>query len=93
MDHHDIIDLPQETIKCSSCHKNLMNYKVYAPQAQIIHTIIASCPFCGDESFKKEIHGCIFTGPIGLDESRDATIIKEIINNNDHFRFVIEKRI
>lgn len=47
-------------IKCSSCNKHIGVVVVTRPSKKITNEVIFKCPFCGDQSFKKEIIGNIF---------------------------------
>lgn len=55
-------DLGGEYLKCSSCNKKLV-YIWRVTDQDVEFSYIANCPYCGDKSFPKKIHGGIqFSG-------------------------------
>lgn len=82
-DQFELVDCPEQTIKCADCNKPLMHYKVTIPNAPIAHKIKATCPFCKSASFYHEIKGDMVVGPIGKDESSTPTVINDIETLDD----------
>lgn len=83
-----------ETIKCSDCHKKLLNYVKYADSNRI-NMIKAICPFCNSKSFTISVQGMIQLGPIGKNESNYPTIIDNIetnVSNNTYSSTIFLKR-
>lgn len=74
----EIQDNQERTLHCSDCHAPLMHYREYAKAGQLREKIRAKCPFCQGESFTVEVWPGFYTGPIGLDEKVQATVISEI---------------
>jgi RNA polymerase subunit RPABC4/transcription elongation factor Spt4 len=66
-------------IFCSSCHQQLGVVVVTQPTAKIKNKIIFKCPFCNDQSFRKEIDGVVYIS--GTDKVKiinmDTNIIEE----------------
>ena len=78
-DKFELVDCPEQTIKCAECNKALMHYKVTIPNAPLEHKLQATCPFCQNgKSFLHEVKGDIVVGPIGKDESATPTVINDI---------------
>ncbi len=83
---------PEQTLKCLQCGKPLMHYKVYA-EAKISRKIRATCPFCGGNSPTLSIDGLFVVGPIGKQESVNATSISgdDFVDGNEVTTFSINK--
>lgn len=77
-------------IKCADCNKNLMNYWIHSPDVQEVKTVICNCPFCGGSSFKVDICGKFWYGPIGKDESSNPTTVLNIDYNDKENLFTVE---
>lgn len=73
----EIKDGGDKVITCSDCGKELMIYRVYAPNVDITHKLLATCP-CGGRSFVQMVHGMIYTGPISIELSKHPTVINNI---------------
>ena len=91
----EIKDGGEKTVQCSSCQKPLMHFRTYATSNKKTD-FVATCPFCGDESFRHSVVGEFWYGPIGQDEKATTTMIKdvptEIIGPNHFFaKFMIGK--
>lgn len=83
----------EQTIKCSDCNTALMHYRPYAKVDTIVNTIVATCPFCGGQSFEHKINGLSWTGPIGTDENLKATVIEDILQlDGNKWQFKIKAR-
>lgn len=63
----------ETTLVCSNCDKELMTIMV-VKSSQEVNVFSANCPFCDDESWKKEIVGKIMVAPI-----EDKTVIGDFI--------------
>lgn len=48
-------------LKCSNCEKDLVDIWFGVPSQQVFK-LRATCPYCGDKSFIKEIKGNFFLG-------------------------------
>lgn len=71
---------------CSSCRKLLCELIVTKPEMNSTYKYLATCPYCGDKSFVKEITGGIVMGGVGefdetsptCDDRKTYTIIDRI---------------
>lgn len=44
-------------LECSNCRKKLADLWITNPEFDAKWNVRANCPFCGDHSYNKEIHG------------------------------------
>lgn len=87
-----LVDCGEKDIKCSSCNKILLHFRIYLPQDECVQKIKATCPFCGDASFITSIYGRAHIGPVGKDEHLPPTIIEDIDSlDNGVFLYKIRK--
>jgi hypothetical protein len=49
-------------LKCSACRKSLVDVWVTRPEDKFTWTFQATCGYCGDKSFEKEITGGFHVG-------------------------------
>jgi hypothetical protein len=61
---HDLHILQEDTIKCANCSKALIQVIKVKEDPSRVHAIMATCPFCGDSSFRYKIDGRIYVGHV-----------------------------
>lgn len=96
----DIIDAGKIILRCANCNKPLMELWIVRPKENIKTKVRATCPYCGDKSYIKEIHGGFARGVIGKqtdDEFADliVTNIADVEKTNDDvylFKIIKEKQ-
>jgi len=61
----------EQIVQCSSCDEDLFVVIVVNPDSAYSSCIISTCPFCGDESWTKELSGdiavCCMEGRTAID--------------------------
>ena len=62
MQNSDVVDGEHVILQCSSCQENLVDIWITKPDVNIKMKMVASCGFCGDNSFSKIIEGSFHLG-------------------------------
>jgi hypothetical protein len=60
-------------LDCRSCDASLVDIIVTDPDADCSIRAVATCPFCGDQSFEVEVRGVISVGGCGEPRPDDPT--------------------
>lgn len=93
-------DFPHIYLTCSNCNAGLVDIVLTVPNPELACMVQASCPWCGDESFQKEVPGAFardgFTEPKeGEEDDPDAywesTVIAEEEMREDVLYFTTVK--
>lgn len=73
-----------EYLVCSACDAALVDICITNPEVDVVGIYQAKCPFCGDESFQKEVTGLVCLGGCGVenpdreDDYQPSTGIPEV---------------
>lgn len=86
-------------IKCSACNKPLCDIWVIRPHVDISFKYRATCPYCNDKSFLKEIKGGITYGGIAeadpnsetIDDKRTLTVVEDVEWGGEIVEFKVKK--
>ncbi len=82
-------------LDCSDCGKKLVDIWIQRPSEHIKFKYRASCPYCGDESFSKEISGGIAFGGIAEnpedEDSKMLTIVENFESKDGYWLFNVRK--
>lgn len=79
----------EKIVKCG-CGKSLFTYRIYG-KVDLTNKIKFNCPFCKDLG-SIDINGLFWYGPIGQDQSINATTIVDIEEQSDCFVFKIGRK-
>jgi DNA-directed RNA polymerase subunit RPC12/RpoP len=76
----------QVILNCSACRKPLMTIWITRPNESTKDTFQATCPYCGDKSWKKTVKGGVHVGGF-----EDKTVFDSITEEGDVKLFKILK--
>ena len=74
-----------EDIPCSNCGKVLMKVFEQDKDSSTLYKVVVNCPFCGDKSFEKEVHG-IFRALPG-----EGVLLSDVVYNGNISKFLTKK--
>lgn len=85
-------------LSCSNCRAALMDVWRTRPHEPQTWKVRATCPFCGDKSFVREVRGGFHNGGIALsrDDEPDedkavSTVVESFDIQGDTFLFTVKK--
>lgn len=82
-------------LSCRTCQACLM--EIIVRKGDTTYHVTATCPWCGDKSFSRELKGSLFPGAFGLlkdgcDEDSDmVTQLRDMDVEGDRVTYFVEK--